>query len=146
MVGAMKILICCVLSAVWLGNADSGKWSRPPVQKDPSVSEAAAVIVPGGVAIYATLNNPSMYDAYVQSGKSDAGRVELRDNDPSTPLGTGKPTGNITIPAFGSVELKAGGPFVLVTDLKTQPKSGDAIKVTLETDGGAAIAVAATIK
>jgi copper(I)-binding protein len=135
----MKILICCVVSALFLGNADSGKWSRPLIQKDPSASDAAAAIVPGGVAVYVTLNNPSMYDAYVQSGKSDAGKVELRDDK-------GKPTGNITIPAFGSVDLKAGGPFVLVTDLKTAPKAGDAIKVTLETDGGAAIAVAATIK
>jgi copper(I)-binding protein len=107
--------------------------------KDPSASEATAAIVPGGVAIYATLSNPSMYDAYVQSGKSDAGKVELRDDK-------GKSTGNITIPAFGSVELKEGGPTVVVTDLKTQPKAGDAIKVTLETDGGAAIAVAAIIK
>ncbi len=114
--------------------------------KDPSASDATAAIVPGGVAIYVTLNNPSMYDAYVQSGKSDAGKVELREKDPSTPLGAGKPTGNITIPAFGSVELKAGGPFVLVTDLKSTPKAGDAITVTLETDGGAAIAVAAVVK
>jgi copper(I)-binding protein len=106
--------------------------------KDPSASDASAAIVPGGVAIYATLSNPSMYDAYVQSGKSDAGKVELRDK--------GQPTGNITIPAFGSVELKAGGPFVLVTDLKSAPKAGDSIKVTLETDGGAAIAVTAVVK
>lgn len=106
--------------------------------KDPSASDASAALVPGGVAIYVTLNNPTMYDAYVQSGKSDAGKVELRDGD--------KATSNITIPAFGSVDLKAAGPFVLVTGLKTQPKAGDAIKVTLETDGGAAIAVAATIK
>jgi copper(I)-binding protein len=114
--------------------------------KDPSASDASAAIVPGGVAIYATLSNPSMYDAYVQSGKSDVGKVQLRDKDPSAPLGTGKPTGNITIPAFGSVELKAGGPFVLVTDLNTAPKAGDTITVTLETDGGAAIAVTAVVK
>src|SRR3982750_824245 len=106
--------------------------------KDPSASDATAAVVPGGIAIYATLSNPSMYDAYVQSGKSDAGKVELREGD--------KPTSNITIPPFGSGEQKAGGPFVLVTDLKGQPKAGDTIKVTLETDGGAAIAVAATIK
>jgi copper(I)-binding protein len=106
--------------------------------KDPSASDASAAIVSGGVAIYATLSNPSMYDAYVQSGKSDAGKVELREGE--------KATSTITIPSFGSVELKAGGPFVLVTDLKGQPKAGDTITITLETDGGAAIAVAATIK
>lgn len=106
--------------------------------KDPSASDASAAIVTGGVAVYVTLNNPSMYDAYVQSGKSDAGKVELRDG--------AKPTSNIQIPAFGSVELKAGGPYVLITDLKGQPKAGDTIKVTLDTDGGAAIAVAAVVK
>jgi copper(I)-binding protein len=79
-----------------------------------------------------------MYDAYVQSGQSDAGKVVLRDGD--------KTTSNITVPSFGSVELKAGGPFVLVTDLKNQMKAGDTIRVTLDTDGGAAIAVTAVVK
>ena len=116
------------------------------VQKDPSASESSAAIVSGGVAIYATLSNPTMYDAYVQSGKSDAGKVELREGDPSTPLGAGKPTSNITIPSFGSVELKAGGPYVLLTELKGQPKAGDTIKITLQTDGGVAIAIAAIVK
>ena len=114
--------------------------------KDPVASDSSAVIVGGGVAIYATLTNPTMYEAYVQSGTSDAGKVELRDGDPATPLGAGKPTSNITIPSFGSVELKAGGPFVLVSELKTQPKAGDTITVTLQTDGGVAIAIAAIVK
>jgi copper(I)-binding protein len=106
--------------------------------KSPAASDSSAAIVPGGVAIYATLTNPTMYDAYVQSGTSDAGKVELRDGD--------RATTNIAIPSFGSVELKAGGPFVLVTGLKSQPKSGDSIAVSLETDGGDRIAVAATIR
>jgi copper(I)-binding protein len=106
--------------------------------KDPSASDSSAALVSGGVAIYATLSNPTMYDAYVEGGTSDAGTVELRDGD--------KKASTITVPSFGTVELKAGGPFVLVTDLKSQLKAGDTIKVTLNTDGGAAIAVAATIK
>jgi copper(I)-binding protein len=114
--------------------------------KDPSASDGSAAIVPGGVAVYATLSNPTMYDAYAQSGTSDAGKVELREGDPSTPLGGGKPTANITIPAYGSVELKPGGPFVLLSELKGQPKAGDTIKVTLTTDGGVAIAIAAVVK
>ena len=106
--------------------------------KDPSASDASAALVGGGVAVYATLSNPSMYDVFVQSGASDAGKVELRDGD--------KATSNLQIPSFGSLELKAGGPYVLITDLKGQPKAGDTIKVTLNTDGGAAIAVAAVVK
>jgi copper(I)-binding protein len=114
--------------------------------KNPDASDVTAAIVPGGVAIYATLTNPTAYDAYVQSGTSDAGKVELREGDPSTPLGAGKATSNITIPAYGSVELKAGGPFVLVSELKGQPKAGETINLKLLTDGGVAIAIAATIK
>ena len=111
----MKILYALALAGALL------------IQKDPTASEASAVLVTNGVAIYATLSNPTMYDAYVQSGKSDAGKVELREGDPSTPLAAGKPTSNITIPSFGSVELKAGGPYVLLTELKGQPKAGDTI-------------------
>ena len=106
--------------------------------KNPDASDAAAAIVPGGVAIYATLTNPTMYDAYVQSGTSDAGKVELREG--------GKATSNITIPAYGSVELKADGPFVLASELKGQPKAGDTINLKLMTDGGVAIAIAAIVK
>ena len=106
--------------------------------KNPDASDASAAIVPGGVAIYATLTNPTMYDAYVQSGTSDAGKVELREG--------GKTTSNITIPAYGSVELKADGPFVLVSELKGQPKAGDTINLKLMTDGGVAIAIAAIVR
>lgn len=114
--------------------------------KNPDASDASAAIVPGGVAIYAMLTNPTMYDVYVQSGTSAAGKVELREGDPSTPLGAGKPTSNITIPSYGSVELKADGPFVLLSELKGQPKAGDTINLKLMTDGGVAIALAAIVK
>ena len=57
-----------------------------------------------------------------------------------------KATSNITIPAYGSVELKADGPFVLVSELKGQPKAGDTINLKLMTDGGVAIAIAAVVK
>ena len=114
--------------------------------KNPDASDVSAAIVPGGVAVYAMLTNPAMYDAYVQSGTSDAGKVELREADPSIPLGAGKATSTITIPSYGSVELKAGGPFVLVSDLKGQPKAGDTINLKLMTDGGVAIAIAAVVR
>lgn len=106
--------------------------------KNPDASDVSAAMVPGGVAIYAMLTNPTMYDAYVQSGASDAGNVELREG--------GKATSTITIPAYGSVELKADGPFVLVSELKSQPKAGDTINLKLMTDGGVAIAIAAVVK
>ena len=106
--------------------------------KNPDASEVSAAIVPGGVAVYALLTNPTMYDAYVQSGTSDAGKVELREGDQAA--------SNITIPSYGSVELKAGGPFVLVSELKNPPKAGETINLKLMTDGGVAIAIAAVVR
>ncbi len=106
--------------------------------KSTTASDASAAIVKEGVAIYATLSNPTMYDAYIQSGTSEAGKVELRDGDAAA--------STITVPSFGSMELKAGGPFVLVSGLKSQPKPGDSISITLMTDGGDKIAVTAIVK
>ncbi len=107
--------------------------------KNPDAADASAAIVPGGVAIYAMLTNPTMYDAFVQSGTSDAGRIELRDEHNKT-------TNNLTIPSFGSLELKAGGPLVLVSELKGQPKAGETKNLKLMTAGGVATAIAAVVK
>jgi copper(I)-binding protein len=122
----MKILLSLALVAVVVQG------------KNPDASDVSAAIVPGGVAIYAMLTNPTMYDVYVQSGTCVAGKVELREG--------GKATSNITIPSYGSVELKADGPFVLVSELKGQPKAGETISLKLMTDGGVAIAIAAIIR
>jgi copper(I)-binding protein len=58
----------------------------------------------------------------------------------------GKPVANITVPAYGSVELKPGAAFVRLSELKRDVKAGDQLTVTVETDGGLAIAIAATVK
>ena len=109
-------------------------------QKDPTASDAwAAVPANGSVAVYATINNPTMYDVYLVSGKSEsAGKVELISAD--------KPVANITVPAYGSVELKPGAAFVRLSELKRELKAGDQLNVTVETDGGMAIAIAAIVK
>jgi len=89
--------------------------------------------------VYATINNPSMYDVYVVSAKSDAAKkVELLAKD--------KPVTSLTVPAYGSLELKRGEAAIRLNDLVRELKVGDELKVTLETDGGASIEIAAVIK
>ena len=92
------------------------------------------------VEVDVRLEGGALGRAAVPSGASTGEHEawELRDGD--------KTTSTITIHSFGSVELKAGGLFALVTDLKNQLKAGDTFKVTLDTDGGAAIAVGAVVK
>ena len=108
-------------------------------QKDPTASDAWAQTETGSVAVYAVINNPTMYDVYLVSAKSEsAGKVEL--------ISAGKPVANITVPAYGSAELKPGAAFVRLSELKRDVKAGDQLTVTMETDGGIAIAIAATVK
>ena len=109
------------------------------LQKDPTASDASAQISGDTVMVYATVNNPTMYDIYLVSGKSDAAaKVELLDGD--------KVATSLTVPAYGYLELKADGPRVRLSGMKGQLKAGDQLKLTLETDGGIAIAIAATVK
>ena len=109
------------------------------LQKDPTASDAWAESGDRAMLVYATVNNPSMYDIYVVSGKSDAAaKVELVNGD--------KVVTSITVPAYGSAELKPGAMFVRLSDLKGELKAGNEVKLTLETDGGVAIAITAILK
>lgn len=110
------------------------------VQKDPTASDAwASAPANGAIAVYATINNPTMYDVYVMSGKSDsAGKVEL--------ISAGKPVSNIAVPAYGSAALNPDAAFVRLSDLKRELEAGDRLTVTLETDGGISIPIAAVVK
>ena len=109
------------------------------VQPNPSVSDATAQAQGDALIVVATISNPSMYDVYVTSATSDAaGKIELIQGD--------KPVTSLTVPAYGSLELKAGGPHVKLSSLKMKPKAGGEVTLTLQTDGGVAIAIAAVVK
>ena len=109
------------------------------LQKDPTASDTWAQVTGDSALVYATVNNPSMYDVYLVSGKSDAAaRVELLSGD--------KVVTSLSVPAYESLQLKADGPRVRLSGLKGQFKAGDEVKLTLETDGGIAIPIAAVVK
>lgn len=109
------------------------------LQKDPTASDTSAQVLGDTAIVYATINNPTMYDVYVVSGKSDAAaKVELLDGD--------KVVTSLTVAAYGSLELKSDGPRVRLLGLKGQLKPGDQLKLTLETDGGINIPITAILK
>ena len=110
------------------------------VQKGPTASDAwASAPANGSVAVYVIINNPTMYDVYLVSGKSEsAGKVEF--------INAGKPVENITVPAYGSAELTPGTAFVRLTELTREVKAGDQLALTVETDGGISIPIAAVVK
>jgi copper(I)-binding protein len=92
-----------------------------------------------GSAAYLTVSNPTMYDIYLVSATSDvAGKVELRDGE--------KVVKDLTVPSFGSLELKAGGPHLMLLDLRRPLKTGEIIEVTLTTDAGIEVKIPAAVK
>ncbi len=108
-------------------------------QKDPTAADAWAQASGDSAFVYATINNPSMYDVFLVSGKSDAAAtVELLNVD--------KVVTTLTVPAYGSLELTAIGMRIRVSGLKGPLKAGDELALTLETDGGATIPIAAAVK
>lgn len=109
------------------------------LQKDPTASDAWAQASGDAAFVYATINNPSMYDVFLVSGKSDAAaQVELLNVDAVVKT--------LTVPAYGSLELTATGTRIRVSGLKTPLKAGDELQLTLDTDGGASILIAAAVK
>ena len=108
-------------------------------QANPTASDASATVAGDNAVVVATINNPTMYDIYVVSGKSiAAAKIELLDGE--------KAVTSLTVPAYGSLELKSDGLRVRVSGLKSQLKAGDELKLTLETDGGIGIPITAIIK
>lgn len=92
-----------------------------------------------------TIRNPTMYDVYVISAVSDAaGRIEFREAAPAG--GEAKAVKELTVPAFGSLDLSPQGIHALLIDLKQPLKTGDTVTITLSTDAGVALKVTAPVK
>jgi copper(I)-binding protein len=108
-------------------------------QANPTASDSSAQVSGDTAIVYATINNPTMYDVYLVSGKSEAAaKVELLDGE--------KVVTSLTVAAYGSLDLKSDGPRVRLSGLKNQLKPGDELKLTMETDGGVNIPIAAIVK
>jgi len=107
-------------------------------QPAPTASDATVVVAGTIASVYVVINNPTMYDIYVMSATSDAAaKVEL--------YSAGKPVDNMTVAAYGSLTLKAGGMFLRLSEMKRELKADESITVTMMTDGGVAIAATAVV-
>jgi copper(I)-binding protein len=108
-------------------------------QPAPTAADATVVVAGGTASVYLVVNNPTMYDIYVVSATSDAaGKIEIYTGD--------KPVNDLTVSSYGALELKAGGSFLRLSELKRELKAGESVKVTLMTDGGISILAVATVK
>lgn len=97
------------------------------------------------VVAYVAVNNPTMYDIYITAASSDAaGSVELR----GPAAGGAEPpvVKEFTVPAYGSTAAEAAAPHLRLVELKRPLKAGDTVALTLQTDGGVTLKVAAMVK
>lgn len=89
------------------------------------------------------IQNPTMYEVYVVSASSEAAAaVELREGSGAD----SKAVKEVPIAAFGSLELKPGGPHLLLKDLKKPLEPGQTVELVLLTDGGVTLKVNALVR
>jgi copper(I)-binding protein len=100
----------------------------------------------GGVETMAfvTVDNGTMYDVYVVGAQSEAAEVvELRQTDAA---GKASVVKEVPVPAFDRLEMSAKGVHLRLASLKKPLKPGETVTLTLLTDGGTALEVAAAVK
>lgn len=127
----------------WLGTVSTSAAQEKVVTASAGwMAEPAAGAT--SAAVYLEIDNPTMYDVYVVSATSDAAAtVELREAVTAT---ESKATKELTVPAYGSVALKPDGLHLLLKDLTRALKKGDSVSLTLKTDGGVTLKVAAIVR
>jgi copper(I)-binding protein len=117
-------------------------------QKAPSASEGWVKLSPADSATataFAVVDNPTMYDVYLVSASSDVAAGVLFND--ASPAAAKQPTPKeVTAPAYGKVELKPDGVHLVLKGLKRALKAGETVSITLVTDGGVSIPVAAIVK
>jgi copper(I)-binding protein len=118
-------------------------------QKDPSASGAWVKLPAPGestASAFVSIDNPTMYDIYLSSASADlAGTVEFRQVDAGGAL---KPDvlKDVTVPAYGSLELDAKGIRMVLSDLKRPLKEGETVTLTISILYGVKLQVPAVVK
>ena len=131
-----------VLAGVVVLSGAAGRASAQ--QKNPSVSSGWVKLPAAGASsteAYATVENPTMYAFYLLKASSDvAGAVELRQTGKDAALE------EVTVPAYGTLDMDAKGIHLVLKDLKKPLAEGDKVNLTVVTELGVKLNVEATVK
>jgi copper(I)-binding protein len=111
-------------------SAGSG-WVKMPTEGD-----AAAAFV--------TIENPTMYDAYLVSASSDvAAAVTFRQRASGQDA---KDVADLVVPAFGSLEMSLDGAHLWLSRLKRSLAEKETVTLQLTTDGNLTLSVTADVR
>ena len=138
----MRALFCAL--AVVLSAWPAGHAAQPA----PSAASAWVAVPAAGASMasaYVEISNPTMYEIYITGATTDAAaRVELR----AGASGGAEPAvvPEFPVPAYGSTQAAATAPHLRLVGLSRPLAPGDTVQLTLTTDGGATLKVAAPVR
>lgn len=137
-----------ILVAAW------ALWAAVPgasrVLAQPAVSAVSAWVAapaPGATSAsaYVQVNNPTMYDVYITGATADvASKVELRSG--ASGGGESRVVAEFAVPAYGATDAAATAPHLRLLELTRTLAAGDTVQLTLTTDGGVQLKVAAPVR
>jgi copper(I)-binding protein len=117
-------------------------------QPAPSAVSAWVAVPAAGAttaSAYVEIANPTMYEIYITGATSDAApKVELR----AGASGGAEPAvvAEFAVPAYGGTAAAATAPHLRLVGLVRPLAAGDTVQLTLTTDGGATLKVAAPVR
>lgn len=135
--------LLCALGVVLL------TWPASHAAQPAPTAVSAWVAVPAAGATttsaYVEVSNPTMYEIYITGATSDvAPKVELR----AGAAGGTEPAvvPEFPVPAYGGIQAAATAPHLRLVGLSRPLAAGDTVQLTLTTDGGATLKVAAPVR
>ena len=134
----------CTITAILCAVSLSGQ--APPI-----VVRDAWIRVPAPskteTALYMIIENHSAEKRALVSASSDAAaKLEMHQMRMEGKVMLMTPIAQIAIPAGGKATLNPNGFHMMVYGLKTRPKVGDSVNVTLKLDDGTMVPVTAIVK
>jgi copper(I)-binding protein len=136
-----------VVVALMIGLAVTGALTALAQPKEPSAASGWVKLPADGettATAFVSVDNPTMYAIYLLSASADvAGKVEMRETGKD---GTEKTTEEVTVPAYGGVEMEPKGLHLVLSDLKKPLKEGDTVVLSVTTEAGTKLNVAAPVK
>lgn len=142
-VRARRAIRLVILALVCAAAAPSAEQAKEPSAVSAWIAAPAAGAT--DAAAYVEINNPTMYDVFIVSATAAAAaKVELRGEAAAgaePPVVTEFP-----IPAYGSTSAAAGAPHLRLLGLTRPLAAGDSVALTLTTDSGVILKVAASVR
>ena len=115
-------------------------------QKSISAGSGWVKMPAGGdaTAAFVTIDNPTMYDAYLVSASSDvAASVTFRQRAKGQDANEVK---DLVVPAYGSLEMSPDGPHLWLSGLKRPLTEKETVTLQLTTDGNLTLSVTAEVR